>query len=283
MTHTLFENGCNWELAWRLWQHHAAPRQQSGRDPQPRRNPRQHDPVAAKHPIQEKSGRRVHPARERAPGSHHQEAIKQLTLLRQQPPDTRLMWLITMYEVSASHANGLQMLVSSHVRKWFGLPRCLSSVGLYCNKALSKEETHMEQDLEHGIKQTELHHHHQGHVWCPALSHKSESLAWRRPFYTTLHHILVGCKTSLTQGWYTWQHKKMLRCLTAERECKRISIDGYPPNSLTTRQCPDNLHPLRLIKPMSLRSCVIPTSQLKQRLEAGRWRCAEWRWDAGAL
>lgn len=46
----------------------------------------------------------------------------------------RLMWPVTMYELSLSHAHQLERLVSSHVRKWLGLP---SSVGLYRNVALS--------------------------------------------------------------------------------------------------------------------------------------------------
>lgn len=42
-----------------------------------------------------------------------------------------------MYEISLSHANGLQRLINSHVRKGLGLPRCLSNVGQYSNGALS--------------------------------------------------------------------------------------------------------------------------------------------------
>ncbi len=42
----------------------------------------------------------------------------------------RLMWPISMYEVTLSHANRLEQLVNVQVRKWLGLPRCLSSIGL---------------------------------------------------------------------------------------------------------------------------------------------------------
>lgn len=31
----------------------------------------------------------------------------------------------------------------------------------------------------------------------------------------SLKHILVGCKHA--QGWYTWQHNQVLRCLAAEQ------------------------------------------------------------------
>lgn len=42
-----------------------------------------------------------------------------------------------MYEVLLTLANQLEKLVNSHVRKWLGLPKCLSSVGLYRDGVLS--------------------------------------------------------------------------------------------------------------------------------------------------
>lgn len=41
-------------------------------------------------------------------------------------------------------------------------------------------------------------------------------------------HILVGCRTSLTQGRYTWRHNQVLRCLAKKVECKRKSINAQP-------------------------------------------------------
>ncbi|TWW73490.1 hypothetical protein D4764_15G0008840 [Takifugu flavidus] len=49
----------------------------------------------------------------------------------------RLMWPISIYEVTLSHANRLERLVNVQVRKWLGLPRCLSSIGLYGSGVLS--------------------------------------------------------------------------------------------------------------------------------------------------
>ncbi len=49
----------------------------------------------------------------------------------------RLMWPISMYDVTLSHANRLEQLVNVQVRKWLGLPRCLSNIGLYGYGALS--------------------------------------------------------------------------------------------------------------------------------------------------
>ena len=44
----------------------------------------------------------------------------------------------------------------------------------------------------------------------------------------TLKHILVGCKTSLTQGRYTWRHNQVLKNLADKLECKRVSMNSKP-------------------------------------------------------
>ncbi|KAL6470906.1 hypothetical protein MHYP_G00195560 [Metynnis hypsauchen] len=49
----------------------------------------------------------------------------------------RLMWPITIYEVTSSHISRLERLVNAYVRRWLGLPRCMSSVGLYVDGPLS--------------------------------------------------------------------------------------------------------------------------------------------------
>ncbi|KAL3973956.1 proto-oncogene serine/threonine-protein kinase Pim-1 [Sarotherodon galilaeus] len=52
----------------------------------------------------------------------------------------------------------------------------------------------------------------------------------------TLKHISVGCRTSLTQGRYTWRHNQVLRCLAAKVECKRKSINAQPFTNQEERQ-----------------------------------------------
>ncbi len=47
----------------------------------------------------------------------------------------------------------------------------------------------------------------------------------------SLKHILVGCKTSLTQGRYTWRHNQVLKCLAAKLEEIRVTTNAMPPNS----------------------------------------------------
>ena len=44
----------------------------------------------------------------------------------------------------------------------------------------------------------------------------------------TLKHILTGCKTSLTQGRYTWRHNQVLKSLAAVLEGKRNAINSLP-------------------------------------------------------
>lgn len=60
----------------------------------------------------------------------------------------RLMWPISIYEVTVSHANRLERLVNAQVRKWLGLPRCLSSIGLYGNGALSLPVSSLVEDYK---------------------------------------------------------------------------------------------------------------------------------------
>lgn len=47
-----------------------------------------------------------------------------------------LMWPITVYKVTLSHAKQLERMVSTQLKQWFGFPRCLSNIGLYRNEAL---------------------------------------------------------------------------------------------------------------------------------------------------
>ncbi|KAF7702594.1 hypothetical protein HF521_001877, partial [Silurus meridionalis] len=51
------------------------------------------------------------------------------------------------------------------------------------------------------------------------------------PSLATLKHILVGCKTSLTQGRYTWRHNQVLKCLAAVLENRRTNVNALPPPS----------------------------------------------------
>lgn len=59
-----------------------------------------------------------------------------------------LVWSLTMYEVLVSHANCLERLVNSHMRKWLGLPMCLSSVRLYSDRSLSMAISGLDEEFK---------------------------------------------------------------------------------------------------------------------------------------
>ncbi len=51
-------------------------------------------------------------------------------------------------------------------------------------------------------------------------------------------HILVGCKTSLTQGRNTWRHNQVLKCLAITLESKRVTVNAMPLEAQTTFRQP---------------------------------------------
>lgn len=54
----------------------------------------------------------------------------------------------------------------------------------------------------------------------------------------TLKHILTGCKTSLTQGRYTWRHNQVLKSLAAALERKRTFINSLPSSASRSSKAP---------------------------------------------
>ncbi|GAA6081855.1 uncharacterized protein LOC125005379 [Tachysurus ichikawai] len=43
----------------------------------------------------------------------------------------RLLWPLTVYEISITKIEKLEWRISTQLKQWLGIPRCLSSVGLY--------------------------------------------------------------------------------------------------------------------------------------------------------
>ena len=41
------------------------------------------------------------------------------------------MWPLMLYEVAISHVETMEMKISSFIRKWLGIPRCLSNLAFY--------------------------------------------------------------------------------------------------------------------------------------------------------
>ncbi len=272
----------------------------------------------------------------------------------------RLMWPLTIYEVPISKVEKLERVVSSFAKKWLGLPRCFTNIGLYgrgileipisslteefkCSKVrlemtLTESRdpcvsqtaptlvtgrkwnptaaTHQAKaDLRHrdiiGIVQQgrgglglgesrpswhraapaqrrrlvveEVRRQEQATRCAKAVSQAKQGqwmrwegverrkFSWRElmgmeafhisftlratydvlpspsnlnqwygedptcplcPSPANLKHILVGCKTSLSQGRYTWRHNHVLKCLAATLEVRRRKINALPPTSV---------------------------------------------------
>ena len=274
----------------------------------------------------------------------------------------RLMWPLTIYEVPISKVEKLERLISSFARKWLGLPRCFSNIGLYgrgilelpvsslteefkCSKVrlemtltesrdlcvaqtaptlatgrkwtASAATQQAKADLRHrdivglvqqgrggfglgesrpswhkaapsqrrGLVVEEVRRQEQATRCAKAVSQSKQGqwmrwegverrkFSWKElwsmeAFHTSfilratydvlpspsnlqqwygedptcplcpspanLKHILVGCKTGLTQGRYTWRHNQVLKCLAAMLETRRTTINALPPSSRPT-------------------------------------------------
>ncbi len=271
----------------------------------------------------------------------------------------RLLWPLTLYEVTLSKVEKLERMVNSYARKWLGLPRCLSSIGLYGKGMLHLPISSLAEEykcakvrlemmlldssdpliaqaapvLSTGRKWTPLvatkqakaalrHRDIVGRVqegrsglglgastpawskanpaerrklvvqevrreeeagrraqavsqakqgqWMAWEGVEKRKISWKDlwemeafrasftiraaydvlpspanlsqwygedpmcplcPSPATLKHILVGCKTSLTQGRYTWRHNQVLKCLAAVLDNQRTSVNALPPPS----------------------------------------------------
>ena len=60
----------------------------------------------------------------------------------------RLMWPISIYEVPLFIAERMEKLLSSYIRKWLGVPRCLSSVALYGKGMLQLPESSLTEEFK---------------------------------------------------------------------------------------------------------------------------------------
>lgn len=43
----------------------------------------------------------------------------------------RLLWPLTVYEMPITKVEKLEWVISTQLKQWLGIPRCLSSIGLY--------------------------------------------------------------------------------------------------------------------------------------------------------
>ena len=68
----------------------------------------------------------------------------------------RLMWPLSVYEVPISKVERLERLVNSYIRKWLGVPRCISSVALYGKGILQLPVTSLTEEFKCVKVRTEL-------------------------------------------------------------------------------------------------------------------------------
>ena len=66
------------------------------------------------------------------------------------------MWPMSIYEVPLSIAERMERLVSSSIRKWLGVPRCLSSVALYGKGILQLPVSSLTEEFKFTKVRTEL-------------------------------------------------------------------------------------------------------------------------------
>lgn len=87
--------------------------------------------------------------------------------------------------------------------------------------------------VEHGAQQAELYN--QSHICSLALPYKFKHLVRRGPnLSSVLKHILVVCKTSLTEGRYTWHHSQVLNMPQYAFQCTKGSTATLCPGRRQT-------------------------------------------------
>jgi len=68
----------------------------------------------------------------------------------------RLMWPLSVHEISLSVAEKMERLVSFYIRKWLGVPRCLSTVALYVKGILQLPVSSLVEEFKCTKVRTEL-------------------------------------------------------------------------------------------------------------------------------
>ena len=68
----------------------------------------------------------------------------------------RLMWPLAVYEIPITTAEKMEKLVSFYIRKWLGVPRCLSTVALYGKGILQLPITSLVEEFKCTKVRTEL-------------------------------------------------------------------------------------------------------------------------------
>ncbi|KAL7383413.1 hypothetical protein ABVT39_010137 [Epinephelus coioides] len=92
------------------------------------------------------------------------------------------------------------------------------------------------------------------------------------PTPATLKHIMTGCKTSLTQGSYTWRHNQVLKSLAAALESKRNTTNSLPLRATNS-----------IMAPTFIRKGEKKPNHPPTKPEAGHLAMAHQTWYSGPL
>ncbi|RXN06459.1 hypothetical protein ROHU_012346 [Labeo rohita] len=124
----------------------------------------------------------------------------------------RLLWPLKLCDITSSTVLKMDAKANNYIRKWLGLPRCLSTSALFGKNTLRLPM----ETISFGYKlEKNLHRWYGTEELCQLCGHQSPSL----------QHILSGCKTALTQGRYGWHHDRVLRKLAEVIEGRRLEVN----------------------------------------------------------
>lgn len=68
----------------------------------------------------------------------------------------RVMWPVSVYKVPLSKVEKLERVVNAYIKKWLGVPRCLSSVALYERGILQLPINSLVEEFKYAKVRTEL-------------------------------------------------------------------------------------------------------------------------------
>ncbi|KAF4113666.1 hypothetical protein G5714_006211 [Onychostoma macrolepis] len=161
----------------------------------------------------------------------------------------RVMWPLTIYKLPITTVEKLERTMTSCMKKWLDIPRCLTNISLYGKGVLELPITSLTEEykfskirLQMTLKDSRDQTISNAEQPIPSRPQPSSERDRKSPTYAlcptpaTLKHILTGCKTSLTQGRYTWRYNQVLKSLAAALESERNSTNSLPlraTNSIT--------------------------------------------------
>lgn len=105
-----------------------------------------------------------------------------------------------------------------------------------------EENAQLEAALGNGGKQHQLHY--QSYLWCAPIFKEPPRVVWGQLVLSAQlwKHSNISCKTSLTQGHYSWRHNQILKSLAAALETKRKATNSLPIRAVNSITAPTFIH-----------------------------------------